>query len=168
MNKKLYVSLLTLALLLVCAGAFLIIKEVTTQGGDDPVDAVWSYERASMEGDAGGMLRFSSGYNIARLQYRNPSDEPLKDYLDRLYDSTRSIYEDADLSYSLVDTYVIGENEAAFASLIEKYRTEDTKTVIEGFAYVKITVFANGVRKFDFPSYAVKTDGRWFYFMPAE
>lgn len=168
MSKKLYIVLLTLFLMLALLGAFLIIKEVMTEGGDDPVDAVWSYERASMEADAGEMLRYSSGYNIAMLEYRNPSDEPLEDYLERLYDSTRSIYEDANLSYSLIDTYEIGSAEPLFVSLLEKYRTEDEKTAIESFAYVKISVIVNGTRKFDFPAYVAKTDGRWYYFMPAD
>ena len=168
MNKKLYTVILVLLLAVAAVFAVLIIKELTTVGGDDPVDAVWSYERASMEADAGEMLRYSSGYNIAMLEYRNPSDEPLEDYLERLYDSTRSIYEDANLAYSLIETYDIGKDSELFAFLAEKYRTEDEKTDIEAFAYVKICVLVNGSRKFNFPAYAVKTDGRWFYFMPAE
>ncbi|MBQ6043808.1 MAG: hypothetical protein IJL41_06690 [Clostridia bacterium] len=164
MSKKLFVILLAVCVAAVALGTFLILRALTRTGADDPVRAVWQYQKAAMLYDADGMLKYSSEYNTAVLADHVPRNTDLKEYLKKQYSSVTSRYAGKKLTYNAEIAGEWSDGDEGYEILFAEYmdRVPDADIPLR-FAEVRMTVFSENSKAFEITAYAVQAGGSWYY-----
>lgn len=164
MSKKLFVILLAVCVAALALGVFLVVRALTRTGADDPVQAVWRYQKAAMLYDADGMLKYSSEYNTAVLTDHAPRNTDLKDYLKKQYSSVNSRYAGKKLTYNAEITGEYSDGDAEYETLFAEYTARMPEAEKpDRFAQVKMTVFSENSKAFEITAYAVQAGGSWYY-----